>query len=86
MRIIEFDNEIVGKIEDLEKYLREEMVYQLKSYDLSIEEIKYNCNLMFDILLEIQENEQDNYNNECLFKIYQTPMGNYEYKVLKESE
>lgn len=86
MRIIEFDNEIVGKIEDLEKYLREEMVYQLKSYDLSIEEIKYNCNLMFDILLEIQENEQDNYNNECLFKIYQTPTGNYEYKVLKESK
>ena len=40
MRIIEFDNEIVGKLEDLEKYLREEMVYQLKSYDLSIEEIK----------------------------------------------
>lgn len=78
------DDYIIGKIEDIEKYLREEMICQLKDIDLDCEELKYNFELMFDIILEIQENEQENIDNGCLFKITPNLMGGYNYIVLKE--
>lgn len=80
--IIVNDEEIIGKLEYIYKYFKEEMKKQLDDNDLSIEEIKQSFDEIFLILIEIEENEQDNYNE--IFKIVLNSMGAYQYKVLKE--
>lgn len=80
--IIVNDEEIIGKLEYIYKYFKEEMKKQLDDNDLSIEEIKQSFDEIFLILIEIEENEQDNYDE--IFKIVLNSMGAYQYKVLKE--
>ena len=82
-KIIEEDTKIIGKIEDIEKYFKNEMIKEIQG-GIDIEEMKYNFNMMFDVLLEIQENEQEAYNNECLFEIQEHAMGGYIYKVYEK--
>lgn len=78
------DEYIIGCIEDIENNFRKEIKNISSNYDYDFEEIKYAINNLIDVILVIQENEQDNINNNCLFKIEPLPMGGYTYKVLKE--
>ena len=81
--IIYNDIELIGSIENIEKFFKEEMKREIND-NLSFEEMKYNFNDIFDIILTIQEKEQENINNNCLFKIIECPMGGFIYSVLKE--
>lgn len=80
--IIVNDEEIIGKLEYIYKYFKEEIKKQLDDNNLSMEEIKQNFDEIFLILIEIEEKEQDNYDE--IFKVVYNPMGAYQYKVLKE--
>lgn len=74
------DTEIIGKIEDIEKYFKNEMVRELKE-DICFEVMQKNFQDMFDIILEIQENEQEAYNNNDLFLIKENSMGGFVYDI-----
>ena len=82
--IINDDDEVIGKIEDIERYFRNELVSQLKDYDESLENIRDNFDMFCDTISEIEENEQESINNNCYFKMSYNPMGCYTYSVLKE--
>ena len=76
------DDEIIGRIDDLEKYMREELKRQLDEWDIEPNEIIDNTKDLMGIIQEIRDNEQDNFDE--LIRIFKNPMGNYTYKVLKE--
>ena len=82
--IIYNDNEIIGRIDDIEKYIRNELKKQLDDWSIEADEIIENTKSMMYIIAEIRENEQEAYNDDALFRIYEHPMGGYEYKVLVE--
>lgn len=80
--IIYNDDEIIGRIDDLEKYIREELKRQFDDWGLEPNEIIENTKELMGIIQEIRDNEQDNYDE--IIRITRHPMGNYNYKVLKE--
>lgn len=84
--VIYNDDEIIGRIDDLEKYTREELKRQLDDWGIEPSEIIENTKQLMGVIQEIRDNEQDAYNDDALFRITKHPMGSYMYKVLKERE
>lgn len=82
--IIYNGDEIIGRIDELEKYIREELKNQFDDWGIEPNEIIENTKELMGIIQEIRDNEQDNYDE--LIRITKHPMGNYNYKVLKECE
>lgn len=79
--IIEFDDKHIGMVRDIRKTYREEISHQALNNDLDEEEIKYNINLILDLLVDIQDLEED-----TLIEVKYNPMGSYQYTIYEQKE
>lgn len=78
-KILELDNGHIGIVQDIRKAYREEISHQALNDDLDEEEIKYNINLILDLLVDIQDLEED-----TLIKVVYNPMGAYQHTIYEE--
>lgn len=79
--IIELDDKHIGMVKDIRKAYREEISHQALNYDLDEEEIKYNLDLILDLLVDIQNLEED-----TLIEVIYNPMGSYQYIIYEQKE
>lgn len=79
--VIEFDDKYIGMVKDIRKAYREEISNQALNYDLDEEEIKYNLDLILDLLVNIQDLEED-----TLIEVKYNPMGSYQYTIYEQKE
>lgn len=71
------DEEVTGKVKDVKEYFRYEVANQCMSF-LSYEELIYNSKLIFDLIEELEEE-----NDDLEIEVYFNPVGAYEYKKVE---
>lgn len=75
---IKFTNEeVIGKVKDIKEYFKYELASQCMS-DLSYEELIYNSKLVFDLIEDLEEED-----NELEIGVIFNPMGSYQYRKIE---
>lgn len=69
--------EVIGKVKDIKEYFKYEVASQCMS-DLSYEELIYNSKLVFDLIEELEEED-----NELEIGVIFNPMGSYQYRKIE---
>lgn len=69
--------EVIGKVKDIKEYFKYEIASQCMS-DLSYEELIYNSKLVFDLIEDLEEE-----NNELEIGVIFNPMGSYQYRKIE---
>lgn len=82
MNNIIYDNEkIIGTLENIWKFFKEEINRQMQDNTISFEELHYNTNEILELMEELEENKID---SDTLIQIEEHPMGGYVYKTIEE--
>lgn len=69
--------EVIGKVKDIKEYFRYEIANLCMSF-LSYEELIYNSRLMFELIEELEEED-----NELEIGVILNPMGSYQYRKIE---
>lgn len=77
-RLIIEDESIIGTANDILKYFKDEIKLQLDDNTLSFEEIRYNTNLILELLENLEKD--NNIVDSKKIEVTYNPMGNFQYK------
>lgn len=92
-KIVENDDEIIGKVKDVIDYFKKEMLHQIKEIDIFddnvdcsyIEDVEDNLHLISELINGLyQDYIMEILSEETLIKVVFNPMGAYQYAIYEE--
>lgn len=77
----------IGRVKDIVKTYKQEMIDQINNGDLDIDELYYNIKLILDLLEDLSQEFTDlNEYEDTIIEVKYNPMGCYQYVKYEKVE